>query len=130
MGGSSMEPTLRHGQKVWVSGYAKGANPERGDIIAFKVEKQVHVKRVIGLPGEKLIFENGLVYLMNQSTLQKEKLDEPYLAPDTVTEPDGEVTVPEGQYFVLGDNRGHSRDSRQYGCIPRKSIIGKVTKVY
>ncbi len=130
IGGSSMEPTLKNGQKVWVSNYPGKTNPERGDIVAFKDEKLVNVKRVIGLPGEKVIIREGSVYIANQAETQGKKLDEPYLAPGTATGPDGEYAVPAGRYFVLGDNRGHSRDSRQIGCIPRESIMGRVTKVF
>jgi signal peptidase I len=128
--GHSMEPTLKNGQIFWCSKYSKDTNPARGDIIVFIAEKITFGKRIIGLPEEKVVVKNGIVYIINQTNPQGEKLDEPYLAPETVTEPDGEFLVPDGQYFVLGDNRGASRDSRQIGCIPRENVIGKVTKIF
>lgn len=130
VGGSSMEPTLKSGQKVWVSNYPGKTNPERGEIVAFKDGKSVNIKRVIGLPGEKAIVRKGAVFIATQSNPQGETLAEPYLAPGTVTGPDGEYAVPVARYFVMGDNREHSRDSRQIGCIPRENIVGKVTKVF
>ena len=129
--GSSMEPTIKDGHKIWISNYPKEANPDRGDIIAFAGEqKSIALKRVIGLPDEKVVIKKGIVYIVNQVNPQGEKLDEPYLAPGTVTEPDGEFAVPDGQYFVLGDKRGASLDSRAIGCIPRENVIGRVTKIY
>ena len=130
VGGSSMAPTIKDGQKVWVSDYADKANPERGDIIAFKDGNLVNIKRVVGLPKEKVIIQEGFVYIATQSNAKGDRLPEPYLAPGTVTGPDGVQIVPDGQYFVLGDNRGHSRDSRQIGCIARKNITGEVIKIY
>lgn len=128
--GSSMEPTIKDGQKVMISNYSKGTDPERGDIVLFKAEKLTYLKRVIGLPNEKVVIKNGAVYIATPSNSQGEQqLDEHYLAPGTVTEPDGEFLVPAGEYFVLGDKRSASRDSRKIGCIPRKSITGKVTKI-
>jgi signal peptidase I len=128
-----MEPTLKEGQMILKSDYSKGTNPARGDIILFKAEKSSKlpwIRRVIGLPKEKVVIKEGIVYIVNQANPQGEKLNEPYLAPGTITEPDGEFLVPDGQYFVLADKRGASRDSRQIGCIPRENVIGKVTKIF
>lgn len=130
VGGSSMEPALKNGQRVWVSNYAKETDPARGDIIAFEAEKLTLLKRVIGLPKEKVVIKEGIIYIVNQENLQGEKLNEPYLSPETKTEPDGEFLVPDGQYFVLGDKRRASRDSRAISCIPREKVIGKVTKTF
>ena len=107
--GSSMEPTIKNRDKVWLSNYAKETNPTRGDIIAFTGEKEsISLKRVIGLPSETVVIKKGIVYIVNQVDPQGENLDEPYLAPGTVTGPDGEFSVPDGRYFVLGDKRGAS----------------------
>lgn len=128
--GSSMEPTIKDGSKVWVSKYAKGAYPARGDIVVFSAEKTVFVRRVIGLPGEQVIIREGAVFIVHPENPVEEKLVEPYLAPGTTTEPDGAFSVPHGRYFVLADKRGASKDSRAIGCIPGESIIGRVTKVF
>jgi len=126
-----MEPTIKNGDKVWLSNYAKGTSPERGDIIAFTGEKEsISLKRVVGLPSETVVIKGGIVCIVTQAKPQGEKLDEPYLAPGTVTGPDGEFSVPDGRYFVLGDKRGSSLDSRAIGCITRENVIGKVTKIF
>ncbi|MBN1367304.1 MAG: signal peptidase I [Dehalococcoidales bacterium] len=128
--GSSMEPNLAsHGQRVLVvkAAYWFGHDPERGDIITFKPPEDwpnpkslPFIKRVIGLPGDTIRIINGKIYL-NDST---EPLDEPYIE-RSFTYSMAKVTIPEGCYFVLGDNRDISEDSHMYGTIFRKSIIGK-----
>jgi signal peptidase I len=103
--------------------------PERGDIIVFDpptVSDKPYIKRVIGLPGETVTIENGSVYINGQ------KLDEPYIK-DGITKcrPKCDpVTVPEGEVYVLGDNRENSSDSRIFGTVPVGSIIGKALITY
>jgi len=109
--------------------------PERGDIIVFREpvnEVKDFVKRVIGLPGEKVVIREGSVYIDGS------KLDEPYLA-HAIVKGNMECTphlkrfdcrLQEGQYFVLGDNRGSSSDSKNWGAVPEENIIGKVWFVY
>src|SRR5574341_1564358 len=122
--GQSMEPNLHTGQFLIVSRLSyKFGPPQRGDIIVFDFPGNPmddYVKRIIGLPGENVTIENGHVYINGQ------QLKEPYL-----TEPMAAVPyrqswdVPEGQYFVMGDNRSHSSDSRSWGTLPEHLIIGK-----
>jgi len=101
------------------------AEPERLDIIVFtnpeNPKDDPFVKRIIGLPGEVITITDNRIYINNAS----EPLDEPYIAEPMVTA-DSEYTVPEGYYFVMGDNRNNSKDSRRLGVIPRTDIIGKV----
>ena len=86
--------------------------------------KTSYIKRVIALPGEHIQIKDGKVYING------EELKEDYLAEDVVTEAEGgqflDVIVPEGTVFAMGDNRGHSADSRRFGCIPYEKIEGKV----
>ena len=100
-------------------------NPQRGDIIIFQFPLNPDedlLKRVIGLPGDNITIQDGIVKVNGQS------LAEPY-----ITEPpayNGSWEVPQGQYFVLGDNRNDSRDSHQWGFLPRENIIAKAVWIY
>jgi signal peptidase I len=129
--GSSMNPSLQNDDLVIASriDYRLHA-PERGDIVIVKDPfdpSQDFIKRVVGLPGDHVLIRAGHVYLNGA------RLDEPYIAPDWRTttnwpalpdQPDGEV-VPPGNYFLLGDNRDHSSDSRLFGYVPQGQIEGK-----
>jgi signal peptidase I len=122
--GSSMEPTLYNRNRVFVNkiGYIIG-EPQHGDVIIFKTpedNQSNYVKRLIGLPGDRIRIEKGVVYLNN------EPLDEPYIS-DPPYNDYPEVTVPEGAFFALGDNRNDSKDSRDdhIGFIPGKNLVGK-----
>jgi signal peptidase I len=109
-------------------------DPRRGDIIVFNTPPRAaqecgaggtFVKRLIGLPGETWSLRRGIVYINGKP------LDEPYILKGrrgTDTEPPRQV--PAGNYVFLGDNRTHSCDSRQWGSVPRRSLIGKVFAVY
>lgn len=132
----SMEPTLDIQDRVLVNKLSyKMHGVNRGDIVVFeRVEESSDehikdlIKRVIALPGEKLVIEGGSVYVNDH------KLVEPYLPADsitstqsspykcTVTEP---CIVPEASVWVMGDNRGNSRDSRWFGPVPKSKIVGR-----
>ena len=122
--GTSMEPNVHNGEYVIVNktAYWFGHNPQRGDVIIFNAPDQPQndrVKRVIGLPGDKVeVRGDGTVYVNGQ------QLEEPYLPPHH-SGTSGTWTVPEDQYFVMGDNRSASLDSRAKGPVPRNKIIGK-----
>ena len=128
--GTSMETNLHNGQYVLVNkaAYWFGRNPHRGDIIVFQAPDQPQldrIKRVIGLPGETVeVKSDGTVYIFSEDCPEGCQLEEPYLPPNH-SGGGGTWTVPEGQYFVMGDNRSVSLDSRLKGSIPRDKIIGK-----
>ena len=120
--GTSMNPTLNNDEVLLCN---KLSDPKRGDIIAFYYNNKVLIKRVIGLPGDVIdIAEDGTVYVNG------EVLDEPYVNELAFGECDIVLPyqTPESRYFVCGDNRSISIDSRStsIGCIAEENIIGKV----
>ena len=122
--GTSMLPTIENWEIVRVDSEAYTLEePERGDVVILKHgpdQPLRNAKRIIGLPGETVTISGGLVYVDGG------RLDEPYLPPGTRTASSiSEYAVPESHYFVLGDNRGVSADSRHWGFIPLGWISGK-----
>lgn len=126
---SSMEPTLQTGERFFINRVAyKMGSPKRGDIIAFtkdgKEGAAIHIKRVIGLPGETVQIQDGKVYIDGE--LYKEDGDFALISnPGLADEP---IKLKKDEYFVLGDNRNNSMDSRdiRVGPIYRKEIQGRV----
>lgn len=132
----SMEPTIMTNSRM--IGFRAAywfKDPQRGDIIVFKFPddpSQTFVKRVIGLPGETVEIINGVTYIDGVA------LDEPYINPnyyivkDMEKENYGPYTVPENSYFVMGDNRGNSRDARYWKntFVNKKAILGKALFIY
>ncbi|MEK7504934.1 MAG: signal peptidase I, partial [Patescibacteria group bacterium] len=124
--GASMEPSFSHGDYLLVdelSYYFR--EPERGEVVVFRYpldEKKFFIKRLIGLPGETLLIKSDGVYL---NTNQGEsKLSEPY-APNFSTAPTT-ITLGDKEYFVMGDNRPQSLDSRAWGPVSKKLLTGRV----
>jgi signal peptidase I len=125
----SMEPTLMVGDRILVDKVSYHLHAvDRGDIVVFGTPARELsdpsikdlVKRVIGLPGETISSSGGRVYIDGQP------LHEPWLPPGTVTTGIASQKVPPNEYFVMGDNRSDSEDSRFFGPIPRSLIVGKV----
>jgi signal peptidase I len=149
---SSMEPTLhcarpgsgceaRFSDRVLANRFIYHfRDPRRGEIVVFKTPPaaevacssgeqggggETFVKRLIALPGDRWREQDGYIYLNGK------RLDEPYVKPDRRDqETIPEKTVPKGQYLMLGDNRASSCDSRRWGTVPRKNLIGPVFAIY
>ena len=132
--GESMQSTLYSGERVYMEKLVlRFTGPERGDIVecyyrdydeaTYGKRTYTYIKRIVGLPGETVKLDGKDIYINGVL------LDEPYLDDyqDSVYMGEKEIVVPEGEYFVLGDNRANSSDSRResVGCIPRKDILGK-----
>jgi signal peptidase I len=121
--GASMEPTFHESERLLVSKFAPRFDElKRGDIVIFEHPdtpgKRV-IKRVVGLPGETIRIESGRVYV------NEVLLDEPYLQGYFDNDYRAAERIEPGRYFVLGDNRARSNDSRSMGTIPVDSIVGK-----
>lgn len=107
--------------------------PQRGDVVVFKapssepcsVDECEYIKRVIGLPGDRVMVKDGQVYLngklLNQTWLPIDFVSEP----GSFNEEGVEMTVPQGMYLCFGDNRSHSRDGREFGPIKKELIVGR-----
>jgi signal peptidase I len=124
--GFSMQPTLEDGEFVLVSkvNYQFG-DVERGDIVVFHFPldpEQELIKRVIGLPSDTISVQNG------QVSVNGWVMDEPYIAAAPAYS--GEWIVPDGQLFVLGDNRNDSSDSHSWGYLPLEKVVGKAVVIY
>jgi signal peptidase I len=138
--GLSMSPTLDNGDRMIVNkiSYNLG-KPDRFDIVVFHApEKKDYIKRVIGLPGDKIEYKDDTLYI-NGKPYEEPYLDEKkqklangkQLTEDfTLEEKTGKETVPEGHLFVMGDNRQFSKDSRHIGTIPIEEVIGDTNMVY
>ncbi|NRD78856.1 signal peptidase I [Bacillus sp. BRMEA1] len=137
--GLSMMPTLKDQDRMIVNklSYTVG-KPHRFDIIVFHApEGKDYIKRIIGLPGDKLEYKNDTLYINGKSykepyldDYKKQVTDGPLTEPFTLKEKIGRDTVPPGELFVMGDNRRFSKDSRHIGAIPMSKVIGKATIVY
>lgn len=166
----SMKPTLLEGDFILVNKYIYGLKlpilgtkfikvdkPQRGDIIVFRFPHDTSIdfiKRVVGLPGDKISYQNKVLSINGQPLKQTyvgsvnepmgaghyivkqytealpEKAHAIYLQPSREREDKEEVTVPEGHYFVMGDNRDNSEDSRAWGFVPEALILGKAIFVW
>jgi signal peptidase I len=134
--GNSMLPTIKSGQEIKVQPYANGQTPQRGDIVEYTSTNSLVKKyapsgnlihRVIGLPGDKIVISDNTVTIYNSQNPKGFDPDSGYISSSVKTYPNMIVTVPQGHYFLLGDNRPNALDSRALGAISMKDIIGKVS---
>jgi signal peptidase I len=124
--GLSMAPTLQHGERILIEKASYHLMlPARGDIVVLTLPGQSDplIKRVVGVPGDVVAVRNGRVYLDGQP------LTEAYLDQSTPGNLPAQI-VPEGHVFVLGDNRGASNDSRIFGMVPTKDLLGRAWLSY
>ncbi len=159
----SMMPTLLEGDFIFVKKYAYGlrlpvsetkvvatGDPKRGDVIVFRLPSDPsinYIKRVIGLPGDEVIYERQRLTINGETVDLKQGPNATFAVPVfvedldgrmhdiLVTNPqfstrDGTYRVPDGHYFVMGDNRDRSRDSRFIGAIPEKFLVGEAVRVW
>jgi signal peptidase I len=125
-----MEPNFHDNEYLIIDEISYRFNePERGEIVVFRYPKdpqQYFIKRVIGLPGERVSVRDGKVYIYNDEYRNGVAVNESLYLNTTITEGSKDVTLGDDEYFVLGDNRSASLDSRSFGAVPRRLIVGKV----
>jgi signal peptidase I len=135
--GSSMEPNFQDGQYLVIDELTYHfREPRRGEVVVMRYPrdpKQYFIKRVIGLPGEKIQIDNGKVTIYNDANPEGVALDESYLPNQGLTYPHDTVlvggsktiTLGKDEYFMMGDNRLASSDSRDWGPLPSEDLVGK-----
>ena len=128
--GTSMVPTFHDGDYVFVDELTyRFSKPQRGDVVVFHAPFTAGedlIKRVIGLPGERVVVKNGQVTIFSQDHPDGFVLDETYLPRTDTTTGAADLTLGAGQYFVIGDNRPVSFDSRSWGPVDANEIVGLV----
>jgi signal peptidase I len=138
--GESMMSTLHDGELILTNKIEyRFRQPERGDVITFKAPKDPkkdYIKRIIGLPGEKIEISNNQIKIYNKEQPDGFILKETYLDDFQVTDPglyfraDEATEIPTNEYMTMGDNRLNSYDSRAWGTLKKEAIIGKAWFVY
>lgn len=159
----SMMPTLLEGDFIFVKKFSYGlrlpvtetkvietGEPQRGDVIVFRLPSDPsinYIKRVVGLPGDEVIYERQRLTINGETVALKQGPDASFTAPVFVEDLDGRVhdilvtnpqfstrdgtyRVPVGHYFVMGDNRDRSRDSRFIGAVPEKYLVGEAVRIW
>jgi signal peptidase I len=128
--GGSMMPSLTNRERIFVNKFVYHLEPiSRGDIVVFRYPRDTSlsfIKRVIGVPGDRIRIDNGQVYVNDKP------LEESYIFPGFVDRDQSfaEITVPPHNYFVMGDHRNMSDDSRDFGALDQSYIYGKASFVY
>lgn len=125
--GTSMDPVVKNGQYLIIDEVTyRFHTPQRGDVIVFKAPPEptkYYIKRVIGLPGDTVKITEGLITIINKDHPKGFTLNEPYIT--HLSTDSGTYTVPQNEYFVMGDNRSGSYDSRAWGFLPAANISGR-----
>jgi len=137
--GQSMMPTLNHQDRMIVNKIGtKIGNIERFDIVVFHAtEDKDYIKRVIGLPGDHIEYKNDTLYINGEpyeepylEDYKKQVIDGPLTESFKLEDIIGQKTIPEGEIFVMGDNRRYSKDSRHIGTVPIEEVMGTTNLVY
>lgn len=133
--GQSMYPTYRTGEYVLTNLISlKFQEIQRGEVIIFhspQKKERDFIKRVIGVPNDKVMIKNGIVYVNDKKLPEQNYLPSDYKTlGGSFLEEGKKISIPSDMYFVMGDNRGASSDSREWGFVKKEEIIGKALIVY
>ena len=127
--GNSMVPNFHHGEYLIIDELSYFfRQPQRGEVIVFRYPldpRQFFIKRVVGLPGERVEIKDGKVLVKKADGTENVWLEESYLSDSVKTEGVTVLVLGRGDYFVLGDNRTQSSDGRAWGALPRHLIVGR-----
>jgi signal peptidase I len=128
--GASMEPNYENGEYLVIDEISyRFREPQRGEVVIFHYPadpKEFFIKRIIGLPGETVRFENDKIIIINSVYPEGFALNESGYLKNILTSGGSAITLAGDEFFVMGDNRGASFDSRRWGPLPRKNIVGRV----
>ena len=128
--GDSMRPNFHNGNYLIIDELTyRFRSPDRGEVVVLRFPNdpsQFFIKRLIGLPGERVVIDNGRVTVFNEDNPNGLLLEEGYLPNQNITFVNVDRTLGETEYFVMGDNRLSSSDSRIWGPLPREDIVGRV----
>lgn len=128
--GDSMRPTFQNGNYLIIDELTyRFREPERGEVVVMRFPKdpsQFFIKRIVALPGERVMIADGQVRVFNEENAGGQVLDEDYLPDNNITHGTVDRKLESDEFFVLGDNRLSSSDSRVWGPLPRKDIVGRV----
>ncbi len=127
--GKSMEPNFHNAEYILTDKISyRISTPKRGDVVVFHSPQDAgtdFIKRIVGVPGDMVMVKDGYYYL-NGTRLDEEYINDPgKVAPGRFLRDGATAEVPNGQYLVMGDNRLHSSDSREWGFVPRTNIVGR-----
>jgi len=126
--GASMDPTFEDGQYLIIDEISyRLSDPQRDDVVVFRYPndtKKFFIKRIIGLPNETVDIKGNTVTITNKEHPDGLVLEQPYV--ENKAENETHLELKDGEYFVMGDNRSASSDSRYWGAVPKKLLIGKV----
>jgi len=127
--GASMDDTFLNGQYLIVDQLSyRFGEPERGDVIVFRFPlepSKFFIKRIIGLPHDTVVLQGRATIIINEENPDGLVLDEPYLSLENADKNSSSTTLGDGEYFVMGDNRKESSDSRSWGVLNREHIVGQ-----
>lgn len=142
----SMRPTLLEGDLILVNKFIYGAKVpftdwrlprlhpmQRGDVVVFiypEDRKKDYIKRLVAFPGETVEIRNGTIYINDKPLMDPVFNQKYYYNRGDLAAEGSKINVPEGNYFVLGDNSASSKDSRYWGFVPHKNILGKAMMIY